>query len=379
MLQRFSDTHPVRGDHAQQEDHGVGGLPLRRDHAGAGRLEAGVGATSTAWTLERTSARRLPSCRGRPPAERATRIARARRRALEPGGAPRPALLGTRMNLWDSVPREGLTRDPGARSTERGGRGARPSRQRVDPGARSRPSRTRCWPPTSAPPRTDRADRRRAPSALRHGRRRSTCAARSSAAAAELLRPRAAPASPGRAERAVGGADRGRQRRGQDDARRQARGALRARRAAARCWWRPTRSAPPPPSSSRCGRRAPASRSCAARDGADPAAVVHDGLAAARARGADVVLVDTAGPAPHQAQPDGRAREGARVCARVGARRAAPRAAGAGRHARAERRCAQAREFASAPPVTSLAVNKLDGTARGGAVLAIAGRSSGCR
>jgi fused signal recognition particle receptor len=32
----------------------------------------------------------------------------------------------------------------------------------------------------------------------------------------------------------------------------------------------------------------------------------------------------------------------------------------------------QAREFAKATPVTSLAVNKLDGTARGGAVLAIA-------
>jgi fused signal recognition particle receptor len=33
---------------------------------------------------------------------------------------------------------------------------------------------------------------------------------------------------------------------------------------------------------------------------------------------------------------------------------------------------AQAREFQRAIPVTSLAVNKLDGTARGGAVLAIA-------
>jgi fused signal recognition particle receptor len=32
----------------------------------------------------------------------------------------------------------------------------------------------------------------------------------------------------------------------------------------------------------------------------------------------------------------------------------------------------QAREFGKALPVTSLAVNKLDGTARGGAVLAIA-------
>jgi fused signal recognition particle receptor len=33
---------------------------------------------------------------------------------------------------------------------------------------------------------------------------------------------------------------------------------------------------------------------------------------------------------------------------------------------------AQAREFEKAVPITSLAVNKLDGTARGGAVLAIA-------
>ena len=45
--------------------------------------------------------------------------------------------------------------------------------------------------------------------------------------------------------------------------------------------------------------------------GGDPGAVVYDALQAAVARRTDCVLVDTAGPAPHQGQPDGRADQGA--------------------------------------------------------------------
>ena len=41
-------------------------------------------------------------------------------------------------------------------------------------------------------------------------------------------------------------------------------------------------------------RRAPASI-LRAKDGSDPAAVVHDGVSAAKSRGTQVVLVDTAG------------------------------------------------------------------------------------
>ncbi len=107
-------------------------------------------------------------------------------------------------------------------------------------------------------------------------------------------------------------------------------------------------------------------------DGADPAAVVHDGLAAARARGADVVLVDTAGRLHTKHNLMAELVKVARVCARL--------VPGAPHHVllvldgtQGLNGLAQAREFAKAVPITSLAVTKLDGTSRGGVVLAIAG------
>src|SRR5262245_16879746 len=110
----------------------------------------------------------------------------------------------------------------------------------------------------------------------------------------------------------------------------------------------------------------------AGRDGADPAAVVHDGLAAARARGADVVLVDTAGRLHTKHNLMAELEKVARVCAR--------QVPGAPHHVllvldgtQGLNGLAQAREFAKVLPVSSLAVTKLDGTSRGGAVLAIAG------
>ena len=105
---------------------------------------------------------------------------------------------------------------------------------------------------------------------------------------------------------------------------------------------------------------------------ADPAAVAHDGLSAARARGADVVLVDTAGRLHTKHNLMAELEKVARVCARV--------VPGAPHHVllvldgtQGLNGLAQARAFASAVPVTSLAVTKLDGTSRGGVVLAIAG------
>jgi fused signal recognition particle receptor len=105
---------------------------------------------------------------------------------------------------------------------------------------------------------------------------------------------------------------------------------------------------------------------------ADPAAVVHDGLAAANARGADVVLVDTAGRLHTKHNLMAEMQKVARVCAR--------QVPGAPHHVllvldgtQGLNGLAQAREFTRAVPVTSLAVTKLDGTARGGVVLAIAG------
>ena len=110
-------------------------------------------------------------------------------------------------------------------------------------------------------------------------------------------------------------------------------------------------------------------------DGADPAAVVHDGLSAARARGADVVLVDTAGRLHTKHNLMAEMQKVARVCARV--------VPGAPHHVllvldgtQGLNGLAQARAFTTAVPVTSLAVTKLDGTSRGGVVLAIAGELS---
>src|SRR5206468_5036721 len=108
-----------------------------------------------------------------------------------------------------------------------------------------------------------------------------------------------------------------------------------------------------------------------ARPGADPASVVHDGLTAARARGVEVVLVDTAGRLHTKHNLMAELEKVGRVCARM--------VAGAPHHVLlvldatiGQNGLAQAREFRRAIAVTSLAVNKLDGTARGGVVLALA-------
>jgi len=108
-----------------------------------------------------------------------------------------------------------------------------------------------------------------------------------------------------------------------------------------------------------------------AGDGADPAAVTHDGLQAAVARGYEIALVDTAGRLHTKHNLMAELEKIARVCARV--------VPGAPHHVllvldatTGQNGLVQAREFGKLLPITSLAVNKLDGTARGGAVLAIA-------
>lgn len=108
-----------------------------------------------------------------------------------------------------------------------------------------------------------------------------------------------------------------------------------------------------------------------AREGSDPAAVVHDGLEAAKARGVEVVLVDTAGRLHTRHNLMAELGKIGRVCGRL--------VPGAPHHVLlvldatiGQNGLSQAREFQRAMAVTSLAVNKLDGTARGGVVLAIA-------
>ena len=108
-----------------------------------------------------------------------------------------------------------------------------------------------------------------------------------------------------------------------------------------------------------------------ARDGADPAAVVHDALESARARGIGAVLIDTAGRLHTKQNLMAELEKMQRVCSRL--------VPGAPHHVLlvldatlGQNAITQAREFQRAIPITSLALTKLDGTARGGAVLAIA-------
>ncbi|HYM82470.1 MAG TPA: signal recognition particle-docking protein FtsY [Candidatus Limnocylindria bacterium] len=109
----------------------------------------------------------------------------------------------------------------------------------------------------------------------------------------------------------------------------------------------------------------------AAVSAADPAAVVHDGVSAALARGTRVVLVDTAGRLHTKHNLMAELEKMARVCGRL--------VPGAPHHTLLVLDATlglnglqQAKEFQRTVPITSLALTKLDGTARGGAVLAIA-------
>ncbi|MFZ1062552.1 MAG: signal recognition particle-docking protein FtsY [Acidimicrobiales bacterium] len=106
-----------------------------------------------------------------------------------------------------------------------------------------------------------------------------------------------------------------------------------------------------------------------ASEGADPSSVVHDALGRARARGSDIVLADTAG---RRANSTNLLDELAKI------RRVADREPGqvvetfmvldatTGQNA-----LTQAREFLAAAAVTGIILTKLDGTARGGIVVAI--------
>jgi len=107
------------------------------------------------------------------------------------------------------------------------------------------------------------------------------------------------------------------------------------------------------------------------RQGADPAAVVFDGLAAAKARGIDVVLIDTAGRLHTKVNLMDELRKMRRVLDRE--MPGAPHEVlltldgTIGQNA-----LAQAKQFHEAIGVTGLALTKLDGSAKGGVVVAIA-------
>jgi len=110
--------------------------------------------------------------------------------------------------------------------------------------------------------------------------------------------------------------------------------------------------------------------SFAGKPGADPAAVVFDGVRHARSRGNDVVLVDTAGRLQTQ-------RNLLEELAKVG--RVTTKALDGGAYESllvldavlGLSSLAQARAFHKAIPMTGLVLAKLDGSAKGGAVIAI--------
>ncbi len=107
-----------------------------------------------------------------------------------------------------------------------------------------------------------------------------------------------------------------------------------------------------------------------AQPGADPAAVAFQSIDAGIARGVDVVIIDTAG----RLHTSGALMDELRKVQRVVAKRleGAPHEAllvldgTVGQNA-----VQQAKQFAEAVPLTGLIVTKLDGTARGGVVVAV--------
>jgi fused signal recognition particle receptor len=109
----------------------------------------------------------------------------------------------------------------------------------------------------------------------------------------------------------------------------------------------------------------------AQQGGAEPAAVIFDGLQAARARNIDVLIADTAGRLHTQTHLMDELKKVKRVLARLDP--GAPHEVllvldgTIGQNA-----VAQAEEFNKGLGVTGLVVTKLDGTAKGGVVLAIA-------
>jgi fused signal recognition particle receptor len=115
-----------------------------------------------------------------------------------------------------------------------------------------------------------------------------------------------------------------------------------------------------------------------AQQGGDPAAVAFDAVNAGHARGIAIVMVDTAGRLPTQAHLMAELKKVHRVIGK--ADNQAPHEAllvidgNTGQNA-----LAQIRAFDAIVPLTGLVVTKLDGTAKGGMLAAVAAGSQGVR
>ena len=107
-----------------------------------------------------------------------------------------------------------------------------------------------------------------------------------------------------------------------------------------------------------------------AQEGADPAAVAFDALAAAKSRGADVLLVDTAGRLHNKVNLMEELRKLRRSLAKQD--QGAPHETLLGLDGTSgQNALMQAREFNEVTELTGLALTKLDGTAKGGIVVAL--------
>lgn len=107
------------------------------------------------------------------------------------------------------------------------------------------------------------------------------------------------------------------------------------------------------------------------QQGADPAAVVFDALCAARARGCDMVLVDTAGRLHNKSNLMNELGKIARVIEReVG--RAPDETLLVIDATTGQNGLAQARAFSQSAPLSGLILTKWDGTAKGGIILTVA-------
>ena len=109
--------------------------------------------------------------------------------------------------------------------------------------------------------------------------------------------------------------------------------------------------------------------------GADSASVIFDGIQAAKSRGAEVILADTAGRLHNKGNLMAELEKVKRVAGKLDA--AAPHEvllvldAGTGQNA-----MAQMAEFNEAIGVTGMVLTKLDGTAKGGIIFALADKFS---
>ncbi|MBE7036885.1 MAG: signal recognition particle-docking protein FtsY, partial [Ruminococcaceae bacterium] len=106
------------------------------------------------------------------------------------------------------------------------------------------------------------------------------------------------------------------------------------------------------------------------QEGSDPSAVVFDSIQAAKARNADVVICDTAGRLHNKKNLMEELKKTARVIERETGSAAGETLlvldASTGQNA-----LNQAREFAQAAGITGVILTKLDGTAKGGVILAL--------